>query len=213
MIALSHRGYWKTPDERNTLAAFERSFLKGFGTETDVRDNAGKLVISHDPPAGDEITFDEFLGLHRRFEMNLPLALNIKADGLQSLMARALAQYRPSNYFVFDMSIPDTAAWIRAEIPVFVRHSDIERQPCFYEAAAGIWMDGIESDWITDRNILAHLDAGKRVCIVSPELHGRAPEQFWTRLAVSNCRDSDGLMLCTDRPSEAQHLIGEELSV
>ena len=51
MIVLSHRGYWKTPAEKNTAAAFRRSFDLGFGTETDVRDRGGELVIATTRPA------------------------------------------------------------------------------------------------------------------------------------------------------------------
>ena len=48
MEILSHRGYWKNEGEKNTKIAFERSFQLGFGTETDIRDYKGELVISHD---------------------------------------------------------------------------------------------------------------------------------------------------------------------
>ena len=50
MIILSHRGYWKSEKERNQEVAFHRSFDLGYGTETDIRDIQGKLVISHDMP-------------------------------------------------------------------------------------------------------------------------------------------------------------------
>ena len=63
MIILSHRGYWKKPDEKNLEVAFRRSFDLGYGTETDIRDCAGKILISHDMPKGDEMTFEHFLGL------------------------------------------------------------------------------------------------------------------------------------------------------
>ena len=61
MKILSHRGYWKAPIEKNTREAFVRSFALGFGTETDIRDYMGELVISHDIPRGGEINFDAFL--------------------------------------------------------------------------------------------------------------------------------------------------------
>ena len=48
MIILSHRGYWKDVNEKNQQVSFERSFSLGFGTETDIRDYKGELVISHD---------------------------------------------------------------------------------------------------------------------------------------------------------------------
>jgi hypothetical protein len=125
MIVLSHRGYWHAPAEKNTPEAFARSFSQGFGTETDIRDCGGRLLMSHDPPVGQEMTFTDFLELHRRHDPSLPLAINIKADGLQRLMAAALENYRPADWFAFDMSIPDTRGWLAAGMPVFVRHSDV----------------------------------------------------------------------------------------
>lgn len=208
MIVLSHRGYWLTSAEKNIAAAFERSFSQGFGTETDVRDCAGKLVISHDPPLGGEMPLDDFLSLHARHDPRLPLALNIKADGLQDLFMPIVARHHPADWFVFDMSIPDTRGWLARGAPVFVRQSDIECEPCFYQAAAGIWLDSFAHDWATEKDIAAHLDAGKRVCIVSPELHGRPPEAFWARLAAMPCSTGGNLMLCTDRPVEARAMFG-----
>ena len=73
MQIISHRGYWKNPDERNQHVAFVRSFDSGFGTETDLRDICGKIVVSHDMPTGNEITFEEVLRIMDG--RNLPLAL------------------------------------------------------------------------------------------------------------------------------------------
>jgi glycerophosphoryl diester phosphodiesterase len=111
MHILSHRGYWQTAAEKNTETAFHRSFSLGFGTETDVRDALGELVISHDPPIGGEMKFSYFLeiynGYKQRHSQPLPLALNVKADGLQSRLKLLLEQYEITNYFMFDMSVPD----------------------------------------------------------------------------------------------------------
>ena len=80
MIILSHRGYWKDfQTESNKRVAFDRSFDLGFGTETDLRDINGNIVISHNMPNGDEMTFEDLLQIMNG--RNLPLALNIKADG------------------------------------------------------------------------------------------------------------------------------------
>ncbi len=85
MIVLSHRGYWKLPSEKNTKLAFERSFSMGFGTETDIRDRHSKLVISHDMADDKAIALEDFFAIYRQYPSNLPLALNIKADGLGSM--------------------------------------------------------------------------------------------------------------------------------
>ncbi|MFG6652729.1 hypothetical protein ACGYN7_08905 [Campylobacter jejuni] len=41
MKILSHRGYWKNKQEKNSIAAFDRSFLNSYGLETDLRDVGG----------------------------------------------------------------------------------------------------------------------------------------------------------------------------
>ena len=61
MQVISHRGYWKTAAEKNTATAFARSFEMGFGTETDVRDLNGLLVISHDMPQHPTMTLRQYL--------------------------------------------------------------------------------------------------------------------------------------------------------
>ncbi|MEL6681407.1 MAG: hypothetical protein AAFQ09_02035, partial [Pseudomonadota bacterium] len=63
MIVISHRGYWKTAEEKNTKTAFERSFSLGYGTETDFRDLDRQLVIAHDPPQAGAMPADEMFGL------------------------------------------------------------------------------------------------------------------------------------------------------
>ncbi|HQT44263.1 MAG TPA: hypothetical protein PLD79_09695, partial [Halothiobacillus sp.] len=88
MIILSHRGYWKDAAEKNLPVAFGRSFDLGFGTETDVRDVAGKLVISHDMPRGDELSLEDMLDILSG--RDLPMAMNIKADGLAKPLAEAM---------------------------------------------------------------------------------------------------------------------------
>ena len=78
MIIISHRGYWKEPAEKNQPVAFHRSFDLGFGTETDLRDNTGQLVIAHDMPRGDEPTLDQMLDILG--PRDLPLAAQAVLD-------------------------------------------------------------------------------------------------------------------------------------
>lgn len=39
MIIISHRGFWKNIEEKNSIKAFERSFINSYGLETDLRDD------------------------------------------------------------------------------------------------------------------------------------------------------------------------------
>jgi len=205
MIILSHRGYWNTSRPKNSIEAFEYSFDLGFGTETDFRDFDKRLVISHDPPTTDALPADELFHALAKRNPALPLAVNIKSDGLQSMLKQALTLHGIKNYFLFDMSIPDAVTCINAGLRVFTRQSDIEPLPNFYKEAAGVWMDAFSDDhWLTIEAIETHLDAGKEVCLVSPELHGRSSVPFWNRLRDSRIVDHSSLMMCSDLPEEAQ---------
>ena len=199
MIVLSHRGFWRSAEEKNTEVAFERTVACGFGTETDVRDRAGRLVVSHDPAGDQALDWDGLLG---RFDAKgLPLAVNIKADGLSEALRTAF-EGRDIDWFAFDMSGPETLRYARAGLPYFTRHSDIEPAPILYAEAAGIWLDSFGDFWFDEDTIQRHLDAGKRVCVVSCELHGRDPSRLWDRLEPLKATGS--LMLCTDKPNLAQ---------
>jgi hypothetical protein len=200
MIVLSHRGYWKQADEKNGETAFRRSFELGFGTETDVRDCRGELLISHDMPQGTEMTLEQFLRLQQG--LSLPLAINIKSDGLAARLAEAMHRNQVADWFVFDMSVPDMRAYLAAGMPVFTRLSDVEPTPAYLERAAGVWLDMFDRQWYDNGVIEALLGQGKRVCVVSAELHGKEPGAQWQMLRSLAHRDQ--LILCTDEPELAR---------
>jgi hypothetical protein len=204
-MVLSHRGYWKTPDEKNTVAAFRRSFDLGFGTETDVRDRLGELVIAHDPPRGGELPFDAFLDLLG--DRDLPLAINVKADGLAGAIADAFAKRpRLTRWFVFDMSVPDTLQQLARGNPTFARLSEYEPTvpDRLVDRIAGVWLDGFHGDWWTPERIEDWTTRGKTVCVVSPDLHRREPEAAWNTLRAFPFSRPDRVLLCTDRPEAAR---------
>lgn len=217
MQIISHRGYWKKRSEQNTAQSFRHSFLQGFGIETDVRDCVGDLVISHDPPKDKRLTLDAVFALRKDTSgaERLPLALNVKCDGLQDLLKEKLEKYSVRNYFLFDMSVPDMLLWSRSGLRFFTRQSELETVPSMYREAAGVWMDSFFDDWIRERGIETHIRNGKQVCIVSPELHSRPHLKFWgclKRMEISRLRKGRGngkLMLCTDFPIEANEYFSE----
>jgi glycerophosphoryl diester phosphodiesterase len=200
MKILSHRGFWESEREKNTIESLERSFKAGFGAETDIRDLSQNLVISHDPPQYPILTIDSFFKLYTSIDGDLLLALNIKADGLQKLLKEKIEQYLVTNYFVFDMSIPETLQYIKNEFNVFSRQSEFEEEPLFYEKITGVWLDCFTHDWIREEVIHNHLKHGKKVCIVSPELHKRDYHMFWEQLAKMSVLKDENFLLCTDFP-------------
>ncbi len=212
MILLAHRGYWRSKAEQNSLAAFRDAFERGYGVELDVRDLAGQLVISHDPPIQAQLTFDDVLALQAGYPDAPVIAINIKADGLTAAVGEALARHPNARAaFCFDMSVPDALHYLRAGLPAFTRHSEYETVPSFYDRAQGIWLDAFEDPWVGPAQILAHLRAGKRVAIVSPELHRKPHEEAWGlwRSVLAEADLPAGLvarqlMLCTDFPDDAR---------
>lgn len=208
MKIISHRGYWKTIQEKNTLQAFARSFEYGFGTETDIRDFNGKLVISHDIPNKDSICITKLFECLEGRE--LPLALNIKADGLCDLLVKEIVNYNIKNAFVFDMSVPDQRQYLKqSEIQVYTRMSEYEKTPIFYKESNGIWLDSFSHLWFKENDIMQLLLDNKNVCIVSPELHKRSPIEFWKTLKKSDIYNSENIILCTDIPEDATRFFKE----
>lgn len=207
MQILSHRGYWKDfSSESNKRIAFEHSFDLGFGTETDLRDICGKIVISHDMPKGDELTFRELLEIMNG--RNLPLALNIKADGQANEILKILKEFNHSNYFTFDMSIPDLVFQMNKGLKVYTGLSDILQTPVLLEKAEGVWLDSFYQEWFSEETVNNLLMQKKKVCIVSADLHKRDIIEQWTKIRNFSCLSSNNLLLCTNIPKKAVEFFG-----
>lgn len=208
MIILSHRGYWKKTDEKNKKEAFERSFKLGFGTETDVRDYKGSLVISHDIADEASMSIDEFFSIYTQFDNYniMPLALNIKSDGLQEKLSLKLKEYGVSNYFVFDMSVPDTLGYLKYGLKTYVRYSEYEPLNNLYFKSNGVWLDGFKESMFETEFLKKCLDDKKSVCIVSPDLHKRSNDEAWNKILSmpKSITSSNNIMICTDVPEEAE---------
>lgn len=201
MKIISHRGFWKSNHEKNKLVSFERTINNNFGTETDLRDYKGEIVISHDIPLENSIKLDLILQLFK--ESQLTLALNIKSDGLSKILFDKLKKYNIKDYFFFDMSIPDTINYIKDGLNVFIRQSEYENDLAFYDEIDGIWLDSFESIWYNKDLIFTHLKNKKKVCIVSSELHGRDYTDHWELIKSWKLSDNENLLLCTDFPQRA----------
>ncbi len=204
MKIISHRGYWKSTEEKNKEVAFTRSFALNYGTETDVRDYLGDLVISHDIADENAITLNSFLENANKYgseDNKITLALNIKADGLASSVSIAISKFNNLDCFVFDMAVPDMRSYFELSVPVFTRCSEVESQPVWLEKSTGIWLDAFDKEWFTSDLIITLLATGKRVCIVSSELHGRDKTRLWEMLLP--LRSQPNLILCTDVPEDA----------
>lgn len=206
MEIISHRGYWKSNEEKNTNISFERSFSLGFGTETDIRDYEGELVISHDIAGKNSISFREFISLYKDTITGIgTLALNVKADGLQLKAKSILDAAGISNYFFFDMSIPDMLGYLNNDLRTFVRYSEYEGLNSLIHRVDGVWLDGFNHDLVEESLINFILSLKKKICIVSPELHKREHLSMWAKLkSYEIIKTTENIILCTDLPEQAR---------
>lgn len=208
MYILSHRGYWQK-EEKNSIQALQASLKAGFGFESDIRDYKGRLVISHNPAEENspdtKLVFEEL----KKYENKYCFAINVKADGLKDMLKQQLEEYGIYNYFAFDMSVPQMVEYLERGIRIFTRQSEYETEPVLYQESAGVWIDGFEKlDWITEELLQKHIQNGKYVCLVSPELHQREYTTFWKKLRAMELEFSK-VMLCTDKPWEAKEFFEE----
>lgn len=182
-----------------------KAIAEGYGIETDIRDYFGKLVISHNIADNNSQLLEDFLIQYKRLGSDACLALNIKADGLQGLINELTEKYDVQNYFLFDMSIPEMVVNREKNLKFFTRHSDIEQNCVLYDYAEGVWIDSFyDNNWLTGDIIHKHLKYGKKIGIISPEIHGADHKVTWELLLKNSFFKNNDVMLCTDIPDMAK---------
>ena len=204
---LAHRGIHTDTIKKNSKQSLSSAIAEGFGLETDLRDFNTSLVVSHDPPSDNEplLYFDWLLDCISIKDYEGRLALNIKSDGLSQIIASQLylAQVPSDQFFVFDMSTPDSLQYINNSMPFYTRVSDLEPNPVLLDKAVGIWVDDFEGIFNQVDTALQYIDNGYRVALVSPELHGRPYDKLWDEIEKSAIFTNPLFELCTDFPFEA----------
>ncbi len=222
---IDHRAFWckniSSFDDKklqNTLQGFTNSFKENRGVETDIRDFNNELVISHDIPSEKNIKLTKVLALYKNLKCTGKLALNIKSDGLHDKLKKLLQNFNVSNYFVFDMSVPDSLWYANNDIKFYIRDSEHEvnpktSSPFLYKLSSGVWLDKFnEETQINDSNIKDYLQDDKEICIVSPELHPWGREnnkylQYWqiykTIFDQIETQHLSRISICTDLPIQA----------
>lgn len=210
MKILAHRGYWNSNIPNNSAEALRTALEKGYGFESDVRDYMGKMVISHNIATSESQDAEEVFSWLHEFNDEYCFAINIKADGLKDILNSFFIKYSITNYFLFDMSVPQMVEFREMGLRYFTRQSEVEPVPCMYDDAAGVWIDGFWSiDWITEKLLNDHIVSGKEICLVSPDLHGKEGyKEFWKLIKGFNI-DFDKVIVCTDHPEEARNFFDE----
>lgn len=207
MLILAHRGFWNKKNPKNSLAAFGHAFELGCGIELDVRDFGRRLVVSHNPPIGNELSLKDVFELYNKFKIYRPwLAINIKSDGISEMLKKTLQRYRIKRYFVFDMSVPDTFTYLKNKMNVFCRYSDFEPiSDKLLDRCKGVWIDCFGKNKVPIHILKSVLLKGLFCCVVSPELHGCEHKIVWKKCHfLDKMIKTDRLMICTDYPDKAK---------
>ena len=191
----AHRGFWNNSLPQNSLDSFEAADKEGFSIETDLRTFNGDLVISHDSISG-----EDFTKLRSLTRLNAAYALNIKEDGLQSKIVELREWIKSSSSFVFDGSLPEMYRYKKLGIDHALRISEYERSLAW--DCNTVWLDSFEYDWWIDDVSVIEVIQGKKVVIVSPELHGRDYKNMWDYLLESRQKGRFDFSICTDLPLE-----------
>ena len=147
MKIIAHRGLWKKKSEQNTIKSINEALMNDYGIETDIRDYRNKIVVSHDMPSKNILYLEKIFKLYKKNNCKNIIALNIKADGLQLEVNKLVRKYKIRNYFIFDMSIPESIKYLSTNLRVYMRLSEYEKN---YQKFSfnGLWIDQFKGDWI-----------------------------------------------------------------
>jgi hypothetical protein len=204
---LAHRGWFKCDEEKNTDIALRRALANGFGIETDVRDQNGSLVISHDPPLkrGNHLPLSWLFQEIKESRSSARIALNIKSDGLCAIIKELMASagINDDQVFAFDMSFPDMLRYQESDFPTYARTSEYEDMRSFSANTKGVWVDSFTGSYRQVESASSLIRQGIRAAIVSPELHKRQHQEVWNSIVASRLHREPLFELCTDYPFEA----------
>lgn len=191
MKLISHR--------RNTVSELAATPVD-LGVEVDIRSQGERLVIHHDPFVEGE-SFEEWIAAYRHGT----LILNVKEEGLETRLLALMAQHGIDDFFFLDQSFPFLVKWSRAgERRCAVRVSEFETIDTALTLAGQVdwvWVDCFTRFPLTQDDAYRLSAAGFKLCLVSPELQGRAAETeipALRRLLLSLNIDADAV--CTKRP-------------
>ncbi len=159
-----------------------RDLRPGWGAEIDLRSiatQAGRIILAHDPwTRGDflEDWLDEFC----LRKLSGTVILNTKEDGLEERAIMALQQRKMTNFFFLDTTLPTLVRWtIRDARREFAVRLSAFEPPELADKFAGraqwLWLDCFEGTPMPIEQIES-IARKFRVCLVSPELHGKAIE-------------------------------------
>ena len=143
------------------------------GVELDLRDRGSRLILQHEPFEDGE-DFEEYLGRYRHGTM----ILNIKSERIEHEVQRLLKKYGIGRYFFLDSSFPMIHLLSKAgESNIALRFSEYEGLDTVMAMKGRVkwvWVDCFQRLPMGRSEYDLLKAAGFKLCLVSPELQGRA---------------------------------------
>lgn len=145
---------------------------KEYGVEIDIRSYGGELILQHEP-----FIQGEYLSEWLKYYQHGTLILNIKEEGLEERILQCLKDFNISNFFFLDQSFPFFIKLLnKGEKRTSIRFSEFESLQTLIALELKpnwVWVDCFSKYPLTKESyeILKSLDL--KICLVSPELHGR----------------------------------------
>ncbi len=175
-----------------------------WGVEIDLRANSernGCLYLAHDawsPGENFEIWVKEF----KQKNIQGPIILNTKEDGLEQRILDILQAYEVKNYFFLDTAMPTLIKWTLKN-----NHSKFALRVSSYEPiiptdfdnkVEWIWVDCFNGISLSKNMILPFKERNFKICLVSPELQGCSIETIKDFKELVTIADA----VCTKNPQE-----------
>ena len=160
MILISHR--------INTIKELKQT-NKSYGVEVDLRDEKRGIYVHHDPFKKGILFKDYLKNYKHKF-----IICNIKSERIEFEVINILKKFSIKNYFFLDSSFPMKVICIKNKIyKQSIRLSKYESFPKtkFFEKIKWIWLDTFDG-FPKDTLIKSLKRKKKKICLVSPELHG-----------------------------------------
>ena len=148
-----------------------------YGIEIDLRSKNSEIVLSHGPFPKESIYFTDWL----KFYHHKTLVLNIKEEGLEQKVLEIISSFEIQEFFFLDQSFPFMMKSLKdGESRVAIRFSDQESFDTIFKISNlelvnpdWVWIDSFSGNWSHLSDLAKIKSLGFKVCLASPELHGR----------------------------------------
>ena len=153
------------------------------GIELDIRYHENELILHHDPFNHHKNKPEVFENLLKKRYHKGPMILNIKTEGIEKICIELMNNYKISNWFFLDLSMPyfviysniaknnEITGFSKENLAVrFSEYEPLEYALSFSGKAKWIWVDCFTTMPLNQSSYDKIKKAGFKICMVSTEL-------------------------------------------